>query len=269
MEKMRFSNIHTHSRFSDGKNTLREMAEAGLAADLVSLGFSDHSEVPFEALDFMWEKDYSRYQNEITALRAYFEGKIELLCGLELDSFSREPELAFDYIIGSVHYVKAGDDIFYVDNSVEDQISFTERYGRGDPNEFARRYYDELARMAQRGNFQVLGHFDLINKFGIYDNADETYYRIATEALEEAIKHIPFVEVNTGAISRGYRTTPYPHHRFLRFLAEKGGKVVINGDSHSASALTCHFEESRTLLKECGFATVWQLQGEGWTEVNL
>ena len=81
--------------------------------------------------------------------------------------------------------------------------------------------------------------WDLINKFGVYDNADETYYHIATEALEEAIRHIPFVEINTGAISRGYRTDPYPHRRFLSFLAEKGAKVVINGDSHSTSALTC------------------------------
>jgi len=133
-----------------------EMAQAGVASDLVSLGFSDHSEVPFEPLGCMREEDYSRYQNEIAELQACFEGKTEHFCGLELDSFSREPEMEFDYIIGSVHYVKAGDDIFYVDNRVEDQISFTERYGRGDLNEFARRYYDELARMAQRGNFQVL-----------------------------------------------------------------------------------------------------------------
>ena len=36
-------NLHTHSTYRDGKNTLEELIETTLEKGLVSLGFSNHS----------------------------------------------------------------------------------------------------------------------------------------------------------------------------------------------------------------------------------
>ncbi|MBQ8339544.1 MAG: histidinol-phosphatase, partial [Clostridia bacterium] len=45
---MAFSNFHTHTVFSDGKNTVREVVDAAFGADMTALGISDHSCTTFD-----------------------------------------------------------------------------------------------------------------------------------------------------------------------------------------------------------------------------
>ena len=54
------------------------------------------------------------------------------------------------------------------------------------------------------------GHFDVITKFSLMPEADDAYRTIAADALKEVLKICPYIEMNTGAISRGWRKTPYP-----------------------------------------------------------
>ena len=99
------------------------------------------------------------------------------------------------------------------------------------------------------------------------DSSDE-YRTTALEALDVVLSKVPYIEMNTGAISRGYKAV-YPDDFFLRYILEKGGKIVLNGDSHSAAALDCHFDESVAALKEIGFSSLWQLQKSGWKEILI
>jgi len=46
---MILQNLHTHSTFDDGQNTLEEMAFAAEKAGLTSLGLSVHSPLPFDS----------------------------------------------------------------------------------------------------------------------------------------------------------------------------------------------------------------------------
>ena len=68
-----------------------------------------------------------------------------------------------------------------------------------------------------------------------------------------------FFEVNTGAISRGYRQTPYPSAQLLHVLKREGGKVMLSSDSHAADTIDCAFTETRQLLKDIGFQYVYVL----------
>ena len=49
-------------------------------------------------------------------------------------------------------------------------------------------------------------------------------------------------EINTGAISRGWRVTPYPQDFLLRRIAEKGARVIITSDSHSRDTILFGYE---------------------------
>lgn len=40
---MRYSNLHNHSTYSDGKSTMEENIQAAIRKNMHSLGFSDHS----------------------------------------------------------------------------------------------------------------------------------------------------------------------------------------------------------------------------------
>ena len=62
------------------------------------------------------------------------------------------------------------------------------------------------------------------------------------EAIWALKGKIPLFEVNTGAISRGYRTSPYPQMEFLRELHICGFCAVITSDCHDAEKLDCGFE---------------------------
>ncbi len=266
---MRHSNLHTHTTFSDGKNTPREMVEKALELNFSSLGFSDHSE-------FLFDRDFKPasgkdlpYRNEISEIAKEYEGKLDILCGVERDYFTLDDVSHYEYVIGSVHYIRPEGEVVPLDWSEKIQRDWIEKSGRGDKNELAKRYYELVAEFAMEGSFQILGHFDLINKFGLFDDGDETYRKIALEALDEVLKKDVFIEVNTGAISRGYRKDPYPDAFFLRYIKEKGGRLVLNGDSHSADALNTHFDPSVEMLSKIGFSSLWQLKRAGWEEISI
>lgn len=265
---MQYANIHTHTTFSDGKNTPEEMIRKAIELDFTSIGISDHSETAFDSHYCMATRDYDVYRRTVNALKEKYGDRIDVLCGIERDSYSPDSCEGFDYVIGSVHYILYQGEHLPIDASLAKQIEAIERHFGGDKLEYARRYYDILTENALRGGFEILGHFDLLNKFGLYDDCSPEYQAIALSSLDAVLSEVPYIEMNTGAVSRGYKAV-YPADLFLRRICEKGGRIVLNGDSHSAEALDCHFDASVAALKEIGFSSVWQLRKQGWTEVLI
>ena len=61
----------------------------------------------------------------------------------------------------------------------------------------------------------------------------------AADALLKTGK--PF-EINTGAVSRGYRTSPYPDREICRYILDHGGKLIFSSDSHAKETIGYGFE---------------------------
>ena len=78
----------------------------------------------------------------------------------------------------------------------------------------------------------------------------------------------PF-EINTGAISRGYRVTPYPAPFILQEIHDLGGKIILSGDTHACDGLLCEYEQATQLAKKCGFKTAMVITKDGLTEAPL
>ena len=53
---------------------------------------------------------------------------------------------------------------------------------------------------------------------------------------------VPF-EINTGAISKGYRTEPYPAKNIRDYIRQQGGRFILSSDSHRTDTLCYGFEE--------------------------
>ena len=209
---MLLQSLHTHSLYDDGQDTLARMAQNAEAAGLDALGFSGHSPLPFAndwAIDQSCLADYLR---EARSLQADFRGRFSLYCGLEWDSCSPLPEQKLDYLIGSVHYFPALPDgtRFTVDGSAQLLAQCAQVQFGGDMAAQADCYYALVARLAEVPQVDIVGHFDLITKF----DEPHTRYPIvppsARAAMERLVRAGKIFEINTGAISRGYRTTPYP-----------------------------------------------------------
>ena len=60
----------------------------------------------------------------------------------------------------------------------------------------------------------------------------------------------PVFEINTGAMSRGYRSEPYPSAEMIEYISSRGGQFILSSDSHSRENLCFGFETLRKQLRQ-------------------
>ena len=268
--------IHTHSLFCDGKNSLAEMAEAAFAAGVKYLGFSGHIHTPIPHDEGnVLPKGAVEYFAECRSLKKLYEGKMDILIGLEWDSCSDEavPE-GLDYWIGSVHNLrdeKSGE-YFSVDWQRESLIACRDRVFGGDIYALVEAYYAELARVAAMKP-TVLGHIDLITKLNgdgsLFDENCPRYKAAALSALAALDNGESLLEINTGAVARGYRTSPYPAPFILEAWRERGGRVIITSDAHSAEGIVFGYDAATELARQAGYRSCAILTSEGVAEIEI
>ncbi len=241
------SDFHVHTTFCDGKNTPDEIVISAISRGMDKIGFSGHSYTFFDEEYCMKKEDVAKYKAEILALKEKYAGKIEILCGIEQDFYSKMSTDCFDYVIGSVHYIKVGNGYFPIDNDVQTLRDASEKYYGGDFYALCEDYFDTVSKIPEKLNADIIGHFDIVCKFNekhnLFDEDNQRYVSAYKKAIDKLVKYnIPF-EINTGAISRGYKTTAYPSPKILDYIKEKGGKFILSSDSHSKDTLCFEFQK--------------------------
>ena len=270
---MILSNIHTHTVYCDGKNTPEEMILSAIDKGFSSLGFSGHAYTPHDDTYCMTPDDTLKYIDEINFLKGKYKDKIKIYLGCECDLYSEIDRPQYDYIIGSVHYVKAPDNSLHsVDHAEDIMVTTVDKYFNSDFYSYIKSYYEEVANLGKIKP-DILGHFDLVIKFNegnkYFDENSKVYLDLAFDAMDALLPHCNLFEVNTGAISRGYKTTPYPDAPILKRLLEKGGRIILTSDCHNKDYLDCNYKESANLLKEIGFKSTYVLLDGKFVEQPL
>ena len=192
---------------------------------------------------------------------------------MEQDWFLFPNQEPWDYIIGSVHYVQKDEAYLPVDYSEEVFVQNLERHYAGDPYAFAEDYYRLVGGVAERTGCQIVGHFDLVTKFNegdrLFDTGHPRYVNAALEALDRLAERDVIFEINTGAMSRGYRSAPYPSPALLRAMGERDLPICITSDAHSASALLYAFPQAEELARSCGYRERMVLTRRGFKAIAL
>ena len=117
---MTLQNLHTHTCWGDGGSTAEEMALGAISSGCTSLGFSEHSPLPWGTDGWaMAEADTAAYRAEILRLKKRYAGRLEIFLGLEQDMDSPLTQGPWDYRIGSVHSLWGGGVYLSVDRSPE------------------------------------------------------------------------------------------------------------------------------------------------------
>ena len=267
------SDIHVHTTFCDGKNSAEEMISEAISKNFVSLGFSGHSYTSFDDGWCMSEEDTEKYIETTLSLRKKYSGTIDILLGTERDFFADEDRHTYNYIIGSSHYVKVGNEYLTVDKSAEEQTKIINGYFGRDTFAFIKAYYAQEAEIIKKTNCDVIGHFDLVTKFNegsrYFDPMDKRYRTAALSAMDALLETGRPFEINTGGMYRGLRTEPYPSLQLLRDLKERRGKILLSSDSHNGASLGFRFAEVAQAAKEIGFGSVLVLKKDGWEEFKL
>jgi DNA polymerase (family 10) len=206
--------VHMHTDATDGKNTIREMAEAAAARGYEYIAITDHSKNLAMTFGLDDERALAHMRN-VRAVETEMEGRIRIFSGIEVDiladgqlDLSNETLAQLDVVVASVH------SLF---NQPKGQM--TERMLRAIENPYTR----------------ILGHPTgrlLLRREG-YDLDLTAICKRAAE-LGVAMEH-----------------NAYPDRldlcdRDLRLAKEMGCKLVINTDSHHIS----HLEKMRYGIRQ-------------------
>ncbi len=101
--------LHVHSTWSDGQNTIRDMAEACIARGLAYLGITDHSKAAAYA-NGLNEQALRRQHEEIDSLNREYAGRLRILKGTECDilkdgslDYTDDVLASLDFVVASIH----------------------------------------------------------------------------------------------------------------------------------------------------------------------
>jgi len=242
---MILGDYHMHTTFCDGKSTAEEMVQGALDKGLTRIGLSIHSEQFHPVICARDPEAMAAHRAEVARLKEAYRDRIEILCCAECDYYFPVDKKDYDYILGSAHNLLTPDGFFAVDWNLDRLVELTAKYYNNDILQTAEAYFATVARLAEIQP-DIIAHFDLISKFNegdkLFDSNDPRYLSAAFAAVDALLPlGVPF-EINTGAISRGYRTRPYPADPILRYILEHGGKVMLCSDSHAAQNVAFQFD---------------------------
>jgi histidinol-phosphatase (PHP family) len=274
------SNLHTHTLYCDGNNNAEDYIKKAIELGFLSIGFSGHSYIP-GSLGEDWcmsEEGTLEYIKELKSLREKYKNDIEVYIGLETDYYSGytkdiKEQLSLDYTLGSVHLIKneLTGKFYSIDSSPEITEEGIKAFG-GVKN-YIKKYYETLSKMIMEQEPDIIGHIDLVKKFNSgnsYFNENELWYRKFVNEILDKIKNTDsIIEVNTGAMSRGWTDFPYPSRFILELILEKDIPITLNSDVHSVENIDYYFDESMSVIKETGFKKIKILKNSKFQDIEV
>ena len=270
---MILSDLHVHTSRDHGRHSAAEMAARAAFDGLHTLGLVGHAAMQFDCHYAMTPENEAAFVAETDQLRQRYCGTMSVLRGIELDYYSLPPVHPYDYRLGSVHYVKFGDSIVSVDSDPRQLEEAVAQLCGGNWSKLYQLYYETVADLNSVIHPHVIAHMDLITKFNegdrLFSTEDHRYRHAALDAADALLAADPIFEINTGAISRGCRTTPYPAPFLLRHIRQRGGRILLSSDAHDSAHLLYGFDAAAQLAESCGFRSVWTLTPEGFQEMPL
>lgn len=277
------TNYHTHSRFSDGSSAPRDYVEEALKQGFTTLGFSEHSVLPFENTFALQQGTEQDYVSEISWLKQEFSANLEILLALEADyipgmstGFSAlKRGLGLDYIIGSVHLVKNShpDKLWFIDGPRRETYDdgLNELFG-GDIRKGVTAYWHQINQMLVNEEFDIVGHLDKIkmhNQGRWFNESDEWYTSLVKETVALIAEKGVIVEVNTRGIYKGRSESLFPGEYILKLLHERGIPVTISSDAHQPAEISLLFDEAKSTLQSCGYGETFHFSKGSWKPVSF
>jgi histidinol-phosphatase (PHP family) len=255
------SDYHLHLR-PDGHDALAEQyyTDANVeryraAADergITELGVSEHV-YRFEQVLDVWEHPFwvSYAHDDLDAYCAFVREETDLRLGIEADFVpGAEDRMAnllqardFDYVIGSVHFIREGA-VDMDDYSVWDSGRSVE--------EIWRRYFQTISEAARSGLFDVLAHPDLVKVWGPERPRPEgdlrRFYELAIDGIAESGIA---VELSTAGLRKRVAEL-YPAPAFLQMCLEAGAPVALSSDAHRPEDVGADYDQALELLDSLG-----------------
>ena len=254
-----WNNYHTHTyRCNHASSDVDDYVARAVEAGMTKLGMSEHAYVknggkqPFR----MSGPDVEGYVRACREADEKCEA-VKVFCGVECDydpsdeSFFREyylEEQKLDYLIGSVHELKGGEEI--MDCFADRHFGVRE----------LRIYTDLYIKMMESGLFTFCAHPDLFGRpieIGADPSGwDENAVSVSRQILDAAAETGTVLEINVSGVrktkSRNYPAVIYPRWQFWEMAADYDIPVIVNTDAHGADQLDANVEYGLDLVRKYG-----------------
>ncbi|MCQ2397573.1 MAG: histidinol-phosphatase HisJ family protein, partial [Lentisphaeria bacterium] len=244
-----FASYHNHSTWSDGKASIREMAQAAREAGLREFGISDHFVYgPPEV-----QEDANTWTMPVENLRAYIEDasavKAEFDCdefhfriGAEVDYFDETWEtvnryiasMPLDYVIGAVHYSRA----FPIDKSAD----LWRALAPEERDDVWREYLRKLKLCVERMPCNFLAHPDLPKIFAVGkmpEDCRDEFHTLFTMCAERNVA----IEINTAGLDK-LCAELYPARELPEDAVKLGEGILVGGDAQCTEQDVRHFDDA-------------------------
>jgi len=245
---------HIHTKYCNHAwGEMEEFVERAITLGFDEIGFSDH--FPWMIQDkeklAMNYDEVPIYINRVKELQEKYQ-QIKIRLGAEMDYVPERIDIMkeycdkydYDYIIGSVHHIgRWGFD-------QEEQMSLFNKYNTLSIYE---KYFHLLGELIISGLIDIIGHFDLIKKFGF--RPKEKYDYLIDAICKKLSEKDIVVEINASGLDRPCQEQ-YPSKEILRKLLEYNIKVTFGSDSHKPEEVGRYYNDIMTLLKEIGFTHI-------------
>ncbi len=277
---LNLTNYHSHCTYCDGKSPAEDFVKEAIARGFYSYGVSSHAPLPFTTNWTMKADDMSSYIAEINALKAKYEGQIQLYVGLEIDYLDEEhnpkmdyfQNLALDYRIGSVHLIRdmQGElaDLDVSSPLFKDMIR--DRFDN-DLVGVVKKYFSQKKAMIRLGGFDFVGHIDKVSMNASFCEpsiTEQQWYKQEIASLFEVVAEAKqMIEINTKAfLTKGLF---FPNKEHFGLINEMQIPVLVNSDSHHTLKINDGRRDALELLHKAGVKTVMELDKDQWKEVDI
>lgn len=253
-------NLHAHSQFCDGRDTMAAIADAARREEMRYFAFTPHSPVPLKSPCNMSRDKMEEYIVEAARLRDRHRPDMEILTSLEIDWLGPDwgphidyfQHLPLDFRLGSVHFVPNQDGVLLdCDGKFERFATYLKDGYAGDLRYVVEKYFEHVLTMLERGGFDLLGHFDKIaGNASIADPGieDHGWYEALVDDVVEHVKGTDVVvEVNTKAFADKGRF--FPAERWWGKLIDAGIRLAVDSDAHYASKVSAGRSEAFSRLE--------------------
>lgn len=269
---MKLIDCHTHTQFSvDSEADLGMCAERADRLGLAAYAVTDHCECnswyPAEHYSdgddmhdsYCYKDCFLDSVAAVTALKEKYNGKLNLICGVEMGQPQAAPEAAafinaderVDFIIGSLHQIRGEKDFYYIDYM---------DLGTDKIYDLLERYFTELNEMCRTNSFDVLGHLTYCLRYmkqrhGIEPDISR-FDDIIADSFRTLAQNAKGIEINTSGLRQGFGET-FPNLRYTKLFREMGGEIIsVGSDAHTAEDIGKNVRDGIEIAKAAGFTRI-------------
>lgn len=222
--------------------------------ELVEIGFADH--FPLDMLQYkpksqvtMQSEELDYYIEDVRKLQEN-SSRVSVKMGIEVDYLPGTEKLlstiigqyGFDYIIGSIHFMEDWDFTHPV---------YAESYRERDIAQLYEKYFKLVENLCSSGLFDIIGHVDVIKKFGYRPsgNLNHLWQKVARLLKNEDM----CLELNTAGKDAPVGSF-YPDRELLEICYLEKVPVTLGSDAHAPDQVGRYFHEAIDILKSVGYS---------------